>query len=87
MVLGIVAIGIASVASLAIPFFFPTPAEQATVELNNKLNSNQSFLSKDGSAPKTGFAKFFEGKTGGLDNKLVIVVVIAILFILLVVVK
>jgi len=83
MVLALVAIIGATAIASAIPFFFPTKGEQASIELNEKLNSNQ-FILQPIRTSETQETKPFE-----LDNKKIflIFVVIAIILIAVGVVK
>ena len=46
MVLPVIAIIGGTIIASLVPFFFPTPAENATVELNEKLGSGQFQLQK-----------------------------------------
>jgi hypothetical protein len=46
-------IGVSTIAGLATPFLFPTPADKATVELNNKLKQGNFTIIKREDEVKT----------------------------------
>lgn len=88
MVLPLIAIGVTTAVALAVPFFFPTQAETATVELNNKLNSQGSFLVRDGAAPQTGDGRPSQGTSkSNLDVKPIILLLAVALIIIMVIAR
>lgn len=80
MVLPILALVGATIASVAIPFFFPTKAETATVELNEKLGSGQFLLQ-----PITTRDSDVNGEGFFADKKKLFLILIAIIIVILVV--
>lgn len=73
-----IAIGVSTLASLAIPFFFKTEAEEATVELNKTLKQGNFTLLQPEEKPNT--------KNGKTNNQkgvfFLIIAVVAIIIIL-----
>jgi len=86
MVLPLIVLGVSTVVALAVPFFFPTPAEKATVELNNKLKTG-SFLTRDGSKPQTGASRVSSAITQITDNKQIILLLAIVLIFIVVVIR
>jgi len=59
-------IGASTIASLATPFFFPTPQEKATIELNNQLKEGNFTIIKKESEIKV--PSFGDKLSQGVDT-------------------